>query len=64
VDCWINESVEQAAPETFFSQIHSSINPTIPFMLALALFVAGVSTDHPDDALSADDFAIFAKLFD
>ena len=44
--------------------IHLSINPTIRFMLALALFVAGVGTDHPDDAFAADDFAIFAKLFD
>ena len=32
--------------------------------LTLALFVAGVGTDHPDDAFAADDFAIFAKLFD
>jgi len=31
--------------------------------LTLALFVAGVGTDHPDDAFAADDFAIFAKLF-
>jgi len=32
--------------------------------LTLALFVAGVGTDHPDNAFAADDFAIFAKLFD
>jgi hypothetical protein len=31
--------------------------------LTLALFVAGVGANHPDDAFSADDFAIFAKLF-
>ena len=30
--------------------------------LALALFVTGVGTNHPDDAFAADDFAIFAKL--
>jgi len=30
----------------------------------LALFVAGVGTDHPDDAFAADNFAIFAELFD
>ncbi len=64
MDCWLKDSVEQAGPETLFSQIHLSINPSIPFMLALALFVAGVGTDHPDNAFAADDFAIFAKLFD
>ena len=32
--------------------------------LTLALFVAGVGTDHPDNAFAADDFAIFAEFFD
>jgi hypothetical protein len=29
---------------------------------ALALFVAGVGTDHADDALAPYDFAILTKL--
>jgi hypothetical protein len=33
------------------------------YRLTLALFVTGVGANHPDDAFSADDFAIFAKLF-
>jgi hypothetical protein len=28
----------------------------------LPLFVAGVGTDHPDDAFAANNFAILAKL--
>ena len=30
--------------------------------LALALLVPGIGTDHTDDALATDDFAVFAKL--
>jgi hypothetical protein len=29
---------------------------------ALPLLMAGVGTDHPDDAFAANDFAILAKL--
>jgi len=31
--------------------------------LALPLFVAGIGTDHADDAFAPNDFAIFAQLF-
>ena len=31
--------------------------------LALALFVAGVGANDPDDAFAPDDLAVFAKLF-
>jgi hypothetical protein len=33
-------------------------------MLALPLLVPGVGTNHADDALAPNDFAIFAKFFD
>jgi len=32
--------------------------------LALALLMAGVGTNDADDAFAANNFAIFAKLFD
>ena len=40
--------------------IQQSINPR--FMLALALFVAGVGADDTYDALALDDLAILAEL--
>ena len=46
------------------SLIQQSKNPFILFMLALALFVAGVGADHANDALAPDNFTIFAKFFD
>jgi len=34
------------------------------FRLSLPLFVPGIGANHPDDAFAADNFAIFAELFD